>query len=98
MLISVPTSGYFNTRRLKKDTDQFKQDTRNKHETLQTIVAAIFYHAQGMLVNLKMIPSFQVAKYTLGIVTCVGDQFDSAEQAKMSLFQFGFSRKKTKGQ
>ena len=65
---------------------------------MQNIVAAMFYHAQGMLVNLKMIPSFQAAKYTLGIVTCVGDQFDAAEQAKMSLFQFGFSRKKTKGQ
>ena len=52
----------------------------------------MFYHAQGMLVNLKMIPSFQAAKYTFG----VGDQFDASKQAKMSLFQFGFSRKKRK--
>ena len=58
----------------------------------------MFYHAQGMLVNLKMIPSFQAAKYMLGVVTSVGNQFDASKQAKMSLFHFGFSRKKTKGQ
>lgn len=56
----------------------------------------MFYHAQGMLVNLKMIPSFQAAKYTLGVVTSISDQFDASKQAKMSLFQFGFSRKKQK--
>ena len=74
----------------------FNKIQRNKHETLQKIMAAMFYHAQGMLVNLKMIPSFQAAKYTLGVVTSVGDQFDASKQAKMSLFQFGFFRKKQK--